>query len=73
MAKAAQGDGGVTVPGVVQEKSRYDTEGFSGIVGMVGLDDLRGLSNLNDSVILNGIGGCLLTFKISVSNNLDSL
>ena len=48
LAKAAQGGGGVTIPGGAQEKFRCCTEGH-GLVGnigdrwMVGLDDLRGL------------------------------
>ena len=51
------GGGGVTIPGGVQQAFRCCTEG-RGLVGniggrwMVGLGDLRGLSNLGDSVIL---------------------
>jgi len=46
LAQAAQGCGGVTIPGGVQEMHRCGTEGLGlvGMVGMaVGLDDLRGL------------------------------
>jgi len=47
--------GGVTVPGSVQEPQRCGTEehGSVGSIGgrwTVGLDDLRGPSNLNDSI-----------------------
>jgi len=51
---AAQGDGGVTVSGGVQEKNRCGTEGL-GLVGMggwVGSMILVVFSSLNDSVIL---------------------
>ena len=49
-AQAAQGSGGVTIPGGVQEKGRRGAEGcgqwawWDGL--MVGLDDLRGLFQL---------------------------
>ena len=48
LAQAAQGGGGVTVPGGVQELWRCGTEerGCDGSIGVrwtVGLDDLRGL------------------------------
>jgi len=48
MAQAAQGGGGVSVPGGVQETRRCGTYGHSlvGHIGAgwaVGLDDLRGL------------------------------
>ena len=36
LAQAAQGGGGVTIPGDVQEKGRCGTEGY-GLVGMVGM------------------------------------
>jgi len=48
LAQAAQGGGGVTVPGSVQEPQRCSTEGC-GLMGntdgiwTVGPDDLRGL------------------------------
>ena len=45
MEQAAQGSGGVTIPGGVQKRCRYGTSGH-GLVGMVvmaGLDDLRSL------------------------------
>ena len=54
---AAQGCGGVTAPGGAQETFRCCTEGH-GLVGnigdrwTVGLDDLGGLSNLRNSMIL---------------------
>ena len=47
MAQAAQGGGGVTVPGGVQEPCRCDTVGrgewYDGDGLTVGLDDLSGL------------------------------
>ena len=55
--QAAQGSGGVTIPGGVHEKGRCGTEGH-GVVGNIGakctvdLDDLEVFSNLNDSMIL---------------------
>jgi len=56
--QAAQGGGRVTVPGSVQKKGRCGTEGQD-LVGLlvmgwliVGLDDLSGLSNRNDSIIV---------------------
>ena len=57
MEQAAQVGGGVTIPGGVQGTFGCCTEG-RGLVGniggrwMVGLGDLRGLSNLGNSVIL---------------------
>ena len=57
MAQAAQGGGGVTVPGGVQEMWRCGTEGHSSL-GRVGVDQqldwmiLAVLSNLSDSMIL---------------------
>jgi len=41
MAQAAQGGGGVTVPGGVQEESGYGTEGHGLQQLMVGLDDIK--------------------------------
>ena len=58
MAQAARGGAGVIVPGGVQEPCGCDTEGcgqwawWGGL--MVELDDLKGLSSLNDSVLLGG-------------------
>lgn len=54
MEQAAHGGGGVTIPEGVQEKGRCGTEGH-GLSGhkhgwMVELDELSGLSNLNDSM-----------------------
>ena len=51
LAKAAQYDGGVVIPGGVREKGGCCTEGHDivGIIGdelMVGLNDLRGLFQL---------------------------
>ena len=57
LEEAAQGSGGVTIPGGVHEKGRCGTEGH-GVVGNIGakctvdLDDLEVFSNLNDSMIL---------------------
>jgi len=45
LEQAAQGDGGVTIPGAVQKMCRHGTSGY-GLVGVVvtaGLDDLKGL------------------------------
>ena len=50
------GSGGVTVPGGVQELWRCGSEGrvcgHGGDGLVVGLDNLRGISNLNSSMIL---------------------
>ena len=57
MEQAPQGCGGVTTPGGVQEAFRCCTEGH-GLVGSitdrwsVGLDNLKGLSILDNSIIL---------------------
>ena len=56
LEQAAQGDGGITIPGGVPKPCGCGTEdvvsghGGDGLVD--GLEDLSGLSNLNDSVIL---------------------
>ena len=56
LEQAAQGDGGITIPGGVPELCGCGTEdvvsghGGDGLVD--GLEDLSGISNLNDSVIL---------------------
>ena len=55
MEGAAQGGGGVTIPGGVPEPCGRGTEehGSVGRIGgrwTVGLDDLRGPSNLNDYI-----------------------
>ena len=52
LAQAAQGGGGVTVPGGVQGKGGCSTEWRSGDELVAGLSDLIGHSNLNDSMIL---------------------
>ena len=54
---------GVTIPGGVQELWRCGTEGYAlvGNIGgrwMVGQDDHKGLSNLNDSMILKNPKCC---------------
>jgi len=55
VAQAAQGSGGVTIPGGVQEPYRYGTEGY-GLVDTVVMGCqlneliLEVFSNLNDSV-----------------------
>lgn len=54
--QVTQGSGGVIIPGGTQEEDRCVTEGC-GLVDMVvivdvELGDLRGLSNLKDSMIL---------------------
>jgi len=63
LAGAARGGGGDTVPGGVQEPCRCGTEGrgqWAWWVGLtVGLGDLKGLSNLNDSVIFLLLFYCL--------------
>ena len=50
------GSGGVTVPGGVQELWRCGSEGrvcgHGGDGLVVGIDNLRGISNLNNSMIL---------------------
>jgi len=46
VAQAAQGSGGVTVPGGVQEPCGCGTEQHSGVGLTVGLGDLRGLFQL---------------------------
>ena len=53
MAQAAQGGGGVTIPGGVQEPYGCGTEGHGQWAwwGWAGLGNLCGLSNLNDSMI----------------------
>jgi len=57
LEQAAQGSGGVTVPGDVQKMCRYGTSGH-GLAGMVVLGGwldlmmLEVFSNLNDSRIL---------------------
>ena len=55
MAQAAQGGGGVTIPGGVQETRGCVTEGcdqWARCDGLtIGLDDLSILSNHNDSMI----------------------
>ena len=53
LAQAAKGGDGVSIPGGIPETLRCGTEqhGSVGMV-MVGLDDLAGLSNHNDSMIL---------------------
>ena len=57
MEQDDQGDGGVTIPGGVQDMRRFGTEGH-GLVGMVGVGWLVGLvillvsSNFNAFVIL---------------------
>jgi len=56
LAQAAQGGGGVTIPGGVQEPCRCSTEGHGQWVWcdglMVGLADLSDLSYLNNSMNL---------------------
>ena len=56
LEQAAQGGGGVTIPGGVQVlRKRTDGKWFSGHGGdglMVGLGDLCDLSKLNDSMLL---------------------
>jgi len=49
LQQAAQGVGGITFTGSVQEKGKCGTEGHGGDGSMVRLEDLRGLSNHNDS------------------------
>jgi len=57
LEQAAQGSGGVTIPGGVQKMCRYGTSGH-GLAGMVLLGGwldlmiLEVFSNLNDSMIL---------------------
>jgi len=55
LTQAAQRRGGVTIPGGVKEKSECGTEGhvcsIHSHASVVGLEDLSGLSNLNDSMI----------------------
>ena len=56
MAQAARGRGGVTIPGEVFKKRVDDTQcnvvwWYGGDGWMTGQGDLRGFSNLNESVI----------------------
>ena len=77
MAQAAQGGGGVTVPGGVPEPCGCGTEGHGqwawcdGL--LVGLGGLRGHSNINDSMILHSASTTLLCARCTLEGSVQIL